>query len=86
MCLFDVLIGAGRRFNTVDLQVVPFSVGQRRGQPVGALATSSDGGDISANLLAKRPVLVLFAQRPSVSYRCRPAVAASVLFSEVSAL
>jgi hypothetical protein len=43
----------------------PLSVS--RGQPVGPLlATSSGGGDIAADPLAARPVLVIFSQRPGL--------------------
>jgi hypothetical protein len=37
----------------------------RRGHPVGAPATSNDGGDISADALAGHPAQVRFALRPA---------------------
>ena len=36
-----------------------------RGQPVGPLATSTGGRGIAADLLATRPLQVLFALRPA---------------------
>jgi hypothetical protein len=49
--------GAVRRFDTSVLRVRLLGAG--RGQPVGPLAASSDGGDIEAEPTAARPVQVL---------------------------
>ena len=55
----------------------PLAVG--RGQAVGPLlATSSDGGDIAADLLAADPVQVICACVLS-SYRCPPVIARILL-------
>ena len=63
----NMLVGAGPSLGTANLQVVFNLKIQRRGQPVGALATSSGGGATVADLLAKAPVQVLRALRPCVN-------------------
>jgi hypothetical protein len=66
--------GAGRR-KTHRIDKLPTRVtsrvGVRRGQPVGALAASSDGGGIADDPTAACPVLLSMRQGP-ISHRVVP--------------
>jgi hypothetical protein len=60
--------GAGRCADTADRRIIP-TIGNSAGviRSARQFATSNDGGGISADLLAERPVQVLLALRPCVN-------------------
>jgi|SRR5580704_12527535 hypothetical protein len=65
---------------------LPHCDGVRLGQPVGALATSSDGEDGAADPLAARPVQVPSGPASCLSCRCPPAFAPAVMIPQVRPL